>query len=110
MKKFNFVNKIEPVEICGKEFTFDVSNIDWIKKVLTRGEELQFELASIANGDITAEKLDKLVDLLEEAIELFLGKGEFKRIYESEECNKNTRYLIQLCTFLMEEVKTQAGN
>lgn len=109
MKKFTFENKVEPIEICGKEYTLDTGNVDFIKKALSKGEEIQAKLQKMTDEDLTTEKIDKLVVLLKGAFDMFLGDGEGEKIYESPECNKNVRYLTQLCNFIMDEIKIQAG-
>lgn len=109
MKKFVFKSRIEPVEICGKEYTFDTTNIDWVKKVMVKADEVKKEVEAVKMTNFSPEKIDKLVDCLSEAIEFFLGEGEFKRIYDHEDCNHSYQYLIQLTSFIMVEVKKQSG-
>jgi len=76
MKKIEFGQRAEELEIAGKVYTIEVSNYDFIKKAqgsLVELEDAQKKLKE--SGDI-----DSLLDCLKTLIDFVLG--DFDRIWE----------------------------
>jgi len=109
MKKFEFKSKVEPVEICGKEYTFDTGNVDWLSKVFGKHDEVIEALEGVKGEGWTKNKVDLLVSALKLLMDTMLGDGEFERVFNSDECNKNINYMTSLCTFMVDEINSQAG-
>lgn len=108
MKKFKFVNEIEPLEICGKEYRIEAGDVDLISVVMAKKDSIQHRLNSIdTKSDLDQEKIDKLLEVLKDAIDTFLGDGEFERIFNHEECNRNVRYITAVSNFIVDHINSQ---
>lgn len=108
-KKFKFINKVEPIEICGKEYTLDTGNIEWLDKVMKTHEETSKKIDSIQGLDWGKEDINQLVEVMAISIDTMLGEGEFEYIFNHEECKRNIRFITSLCNYLLEEIKSQTG-
>ena len=109
MNKFTFENKVEPIEVAGKSYTLDTGNVDFLKKAFSKADELKTALTKIDTDNLNDKMIDHLVNTMAEAIDTFLGDGEFERIFNHEECNKSIHYITAVCNFLMVEIKRQSG-
>ena len=109
MKKFNFENKVEPIEIAGKSYTLDSGNVDFLKKAFSMKEKFETQLSAIDTDNLTPEGIDELVEVMKGVINTFLGEKEFEYIFNHEDCNKSINYITKVCVFLTDEIKIQSG-
>lgn len=110
MKKFVFESKVEPVEICGKSYTFDVGNVDWMADVMEQAEKVEKEITELQKEEgWSRKKIDRLINVLQSAVDVILGEKEFERIFNSDECKRNVNYMAKLCYFLTDEIKAQSS-
>lgn len=108
MKKFEFKSKVEPIEICGKEYVIDTGNFDMLTKVFEKYDEVIDGFESI-KGDMSKEKVETVVKALGTMIDSIFGDGEFERIFNSKECNRNINYMAQVCVFVVDQLNSQSG-
>lgn len=81
MRKFEFKDRTEQIEIAGKIYDIEVSNYEFIKKAQDHIGELEEAQEKVRSGDI-----DSIKNALESLINFMLD-GDFDRIWEAARHN-----------------------
>lgn len=98
MAKFKFRDNTLKLEIEDKTYILDISNFKDTKKLLTIADEA----VKVSEDGNTPETIEKMMTMMENAVDTILGEGATKEIFEDREINFLD--LIDLLVFLSNEI------
>lgn len=109
MKKFEFTNPIEEIEVAGERYKVDFSDekTKLYHKLLSRAFEEFQKMQSLDPESMTAEELEEVYDkstsFAKEFVDAMLGEGAFEVLYDK--AGRSSVVFVQLMAFLKDVIE-----